>query len=123
MKKYLTKILFAALPFVFSGILAGAPLDGLPLEVSRSAERDLLRERIQEQAQLEIRKSTVELNISIENYLGLYSDIDYYSPVEEIALLTSEEDTKPVGPLPSIILIATLDNAVRASISVFKLLI
>ena len=123
MKKYLTKILFAALPFVFYVILAGAPLDGLPLEVSRSAERDLLRERIQEQAQLEIRKSTVELNISIENYLGLYSDIDYYSPAEEIALVASVEDTKPVGPLPSIILIATLDNALRANLSVFKLLI
>ena len=123
MKKYLAKILFAALPFVFSGILAGAPLDGLPLEVSRSAERDLLRERIQEQAQLEIRKLTEDLSISIENHLGLYSDTDYYSPAEEIALLTSEEDLGSTGQFPAIILITTLDNAVRASISVFKLLI
>jgi len=121
MKKYLTKILIAFLPFVFSGILAGAPLGGLSLEVSRNAERDLLREQTQEQAQLEIRKSTEKLSISIEKHLGKYSDIDYYSPAEEIALLTSEKDTRPIAPFPAIILIATLDNALRAGLSVFKL--
>ena len=123
MKKYLTKILFAALPFVFSVVLAGAPLDGLPLEVSRNAERDLLSERIQEQAQLEIEKFTEELSISIEKHLGQYSDIDYLSPSEEIAQLTSEEVTRPVGPFPAVVLIAALDNALRASLSVFRLII
>ena len=78
------------------------------VEVSRNAEQDLLRERIQEQARLEIRKSTKELNISIEKHIGLYSDRDYISPAEEIALLTGEEYTGPIGPFLTVKLIAKI---------------
>ena len=80
------------------------------VEVSRNAEQDLLRERIQEQARLEIRKSIKELNNSIEEHIGLFSDRVYFSPAEEIALLTGEEDTGPKGPFLTVNLIAKILN-------------
>lgn len=123
MKKILTKILFAALPFVFSGILAGAPLDGQLLENSRNAEQDLLRERILEQAKLEIRKSTIELNIPIEEHLGLNSDIVYISPAEENIHIADEKATESKFPSSTVILLAGIDNALRASVSVIRFFI
>ena len=118
MKKYLTKILFASMLFVYSGVLAGAPLDSQLLDNSKNAEQDFLRERIQEQGILEIQKSTEKLNVSIEEHLGLYSEKAYFSPTEEIAILTGEEDTETAGPFPVLNLIAVIDNALRATVTI-----
>ena len=108
---------------MFSGILAGDPLDGQLLEDSRNAEQDLLRERIQEQAYIDIQKSTEKLNVSIEEHLGLNSDIVYISPSEENIHITNEKATGSRGPFPAVILIAGIDNALRASVSVLRFFI